>query len=325
MLQFNVSLDSIQVVNKLLERGKKILSKIESSNVDGEHLILNPLLIRMTAELIVDDEFQYTENAYKFYDAFVNKKAKVASKKGEIVIEDIEGIANKRLNYKAAHEPFALRLIFNGFIEEKIKFYFDVSLSFLEKGLKKKKKKVRNELPRYGILTVKSDVDFDFDHRTFAEFFVAEYFIYEMDDFTGLSEHEIKTKIFLLNSIFLALDFEGLSGVKKFFLDFVNSNKDDDVPPFSKNFKAAKTEIETLKNVTQNKEILSFFTFIKVAEYFVKNTKVVTLDSIFYDREWFIIVNSIEFNEILDNYQSYDNPKLNELLRSALLIKNEFL
>lgn len=175
-----------------------------------------PLMLKMIAEVHDDLKLLIVGNFYKIYEIFVEKKIEFWMEKsdfGKILLRSIL-TTGKRFNMMEIYQKYALLTIFP---------------SFITKSLKIMKTKIPKELPlheisRMAILHINSEYEFEFSHRTFAEFFVTQYLIENFYLLQDGSEFDEK----ILNFIYFLKDQKVIAS---FLSNFLNSLDYDSAKP----------------------------------------------------------------------------------------------
>lgn len=124
---------------------------------------------------------------------------------------------------KKIHQHFALRSSFLGL--ELFSFPILRNLQII-KGLPDLKRELSyDEISLQRILKVKTDNDFEFEHRTYAEFFVSQYLIeniYKVDPFSNKDNDEIKLRLTLFFN--MLNKFEDYETIFKFIENFIETD-----------------------------------------------------------------------------------------------------
>lgn len=269
-------------VEKIIENGDKILHSIETTR-NNTRLVTNPLLIRMIAEIANDDELQVDEsyNLYSLYSAFITKKMKIARGKGELFSSYLDKITldTPTQSYLQVHQIYAISLIFGPYIKKNLK---NDSKTF-EQNIKNKLEKVSiTEMSNFGIINVKSIENFDFVHRTFAEFLAAQYLIYELNQLSDMNEKRAKNLLYIFNSVIFSSE---LTVVRKFLISFSNLNMSQSFPIFkyiSEN-KFIAGNLREIKNLDFDDKFLFFSDLM----FFTTNHFNLAKNIIFYKNSWF--------------------------------------
>ncbi|KAL7048603.1 hypothetical protein ACKWTF_003418 [Chironomus riparius] len=205
-LSLNVSKSDVkQYVNKV----KKIIDSAQEKSDFN-----TPLLLGMIADVIFTypDIFE-SENLYEIYEKFVDKKILIWLQTSKFATEIIKTIVATGFNMKEYFQRDALR-----------SDYYKVG-SFLTLKLKIRhqnapKELTIDEISRMGILYPDENDNYGLGHRTFCDFFIAQYLIekvYNADD--GPTEQEAELRIELFQK------YSTWRGVKKFMSSYVLKEK----------------------------------------------------------------------------------------------------
>jgi len=188
--------------NKILMNIKKVKNVLNLS--PRSHDI--PLVLNLISERVykqIDSSTANSTNYYQIYYDFMTFKNNDKMKK--------------------IHQHFALRSSFLGL--ELFSFPFLRNLQII-KGLKDLKRELSyDEISQKGILKVKNDNDFEFEHRTYAEFFVSQYLIeniYKVDPFSNKDYDEIKLRLTLFFN--MLNQFEDYEIIFKFIESFIEAD-----------------------------------------------------------------------------------------------------
>lgn len=194
--------------------------------------VSNPLLISMISELASEENFKVensTFNSFDLYGIFIDKKFGIVRGKGEILGKEYDKIAQRRqFAILDVHQAFALKLLADNFQIRSIRLFMEVlaqnNLAISDLRIMKSFKKFTNEeISIFGILQVNSEFDYDFAHRTFAEFFAAQFVIDNIDD-TEFDSKDGKM-ILILAQHFLIDGANIFPVVKSFLLKYIENNK----------------------------------------------------------------------------------------------------
>jgi hypothetical protein len=214
-----------ETIGKIEEFFKSIESK-SNNNFN------NPLMIWMLVNILSESEFDLDllSNAYQFYERFINDKIIISNQKGKIVTNSTSNIF-QRDNFVRLHQIFALKLIFGDYFD-KPNEAFPISTPSLVH--EKSKKSCFEEISRFGILQIIDDENYSFCHRSFAEFFVAQYLIenvYKLNDYNlPRDDDEIDKRLQLLIHVIFKIEHRRIC---KLVEDYINLNMDDDKAEFS--------------------------------------------------------------------------------------------
>lgn len=207
--------------SKVLEIAKKF---------EFEHKVFRdfntPLILKLIAEIHEDEKLFTSANFYGIFETFVRKKVRIWIEKSELARKTSENLILRS-------SKFSIVEIFQKFaFFKEFKILSGTTLSLKFKKLQLIQKKVPKDLPleeisRMGILYIDGENRFEFSHRTFGEFFIAQYFIeniYLAADDVNIDEAELRLEIFikLLNQY----------GFLKIIIDFMDyylemENEDD--------------------------------------------------------------------------------------------------
>jgi ankyrin repeat protein len=290
---------------------KKLIKKIQTEHeyIYPKPYIESPLLLEMVAEVSIDNEnILDTTNFYTMYGSFISSKLKISSSKGDLVqTEKNKYLGQSNFNLMEIHQYFA------------IKFLFEDEFEHLKISRRYSKQKLDiNELSRFGILIFDSNGKAHFFHRTFAEFFVAQYFVssyYEMDD--DPKNDEIVARI-------------------KFMLEKLIEKKQPKIYEFVLNY------IEKSETISISNEIMKTFrinfnlVFYQTAAYNERYRNSIQtvreLIQIFiFDRETFEVLWEIDESETFFSWWATRNPslflhnyiKIIEICRNIFLTESE--
>jgi hypothetical protein len=255
----------------LIKKAQTILDSLDKSK-EEEHLITNPLLLRMITEILGDEKYDenFNFNFYQIYEIFVHKKLEIGRKKSDDIAKELEKVYSG-VGFMKVHQAFALKHIFEDSLEDPLQARkFNTSdLKIMKSILKLSEEKIS----RFGILDVKSESDFTFVHQTLAEFLVARFFIDKFQDFDAkYRESDSDLKIFWLNSVLFTEKFKL---VKKFLFDFAEI-KDENFKSFEilQKFEIFSVQYKTV--------LLNFSNFENFKTFFGSNKSVKVLN--FFDK-----------------------------------------
>jgi hypothetical protein len=220
-----------------LSKGQEIFEVTEKGDDSWfkDRSVSNPLLISMISELASDENFKVenaTFNSYELYEIFIDKKFEIVREKGKIVGREYDKIAQSRkFTILDVHQAFSLTLLMNNFQIRSIRLLQEIlsanGMRFEELRIMKSIKKFTNEkISRFGILQVNSEYDYDFAHRTFAEFFAAQFVIDNIED-VELDSKDGKL-ILILSQHFLIDASNSFPIVKSFLRKYIENLKVDE-------------------------------------------------------------------------------------------------
>lgn len=171
----------------------------------------NPLLISMIVEISFDESFEFggaTFNTFILYKTFIIKKLKIMHERGEIVHLQIDKVLSESsFNVWHIHQLYALKVITES-SKDPLAFAKKLNFEYFQDEIESFSKKVTNEdISHFGILQINSQDDFDFAHRTFAEFFVAQFLfdsvLQEKDKKLDLSMVKDRWTLFLFVDVWI--------------------------------------------------------------------------------------------------------------------------
>ncbi|XP_070497766.1 uncharacterized protein [Chironomus tepperi] len=158
-----------------------------------------PLLLGMMAELVSSDvEIYETENLYELYRKFVEKKVQIWQENSAFAQQFLNTLVTSGFSIKNLHQRYAMRHeLQSGDYSYKFAYFNALKLKVMRQ--KVPKGLTNDEVSRMGILFINGPKTFKFAHRTFAEFFVAQYFvenIYFAEDEPTDEEAERRIRLF---------------------------------------------------------------------------------------------------------------------------------
>ena len=165
------------VVDELSAEGnaKNLYDKIRNS-LTYVSLLDSPLLVTMISEL--DEEDLEDFNIYTLYERFLKKKIEIRNEKGPLVKDDIVKITMNSTDILQIHRKMALQLL-------------------LVDSLQIQKFKIDEEqITRIGLLYFDGE-NYQFVHRSFAEYFLANYLILNLKNGTTLIASDNFTNVFM--------------------------------------------------------------------------------------------------------------------------------
>lgn len=211
-------MDKVLNVDKVIDVFKD-LSYVEIDNI---------MMIQMITELHISNHTFVKKinhnNRYELFSAMIQlQKDKVGKK-----IPNLDRDNDSKLTVWDVHRALALILIFGDEFEN----FFEIQLkefSVVKKWEKDKKNWTSDMIQRYGFVVINlEDPDernaIEFIHRTYAEFFVAQFIInllYDDHDETSEAEIERIVDIFLT----LAIDHDAFERINVFVINFLISKK----------------------------------------------------------------------------------------------------
>jgi hypothetical protein len=228
--------DKLQLLDSCIEVTKRL------------NIIENPLMLTMVAELHAAGKLSSsTFNRFSLYKAMVELKREIRAGRGEIVNRDSD--IDSTVNLWDVYRVYALKLFLNdgtfedfmsdGYLESEDRygtypkeFVAIDSFQLIKKWQKAKSKWSPEAIARNGFLIVDhwgEDGEFpDFGHRTFAEFFAAQFIVetvreaVEDGDELKKTEFEVRMKlaVYVLREHSTNNDRTSISGVCEFISDY---------------------------------------------------------------------------------------------------------
>lgn len=184
-------------VSDYVEKVYQILIKLKAKvlNQNPPEDLNTPFILEMIADIISTQDKDFnTENIYEIYQTFILKKISIWQDKSVIAKKLLpEIIVKGDFNVMRMYQKYALKselpkiedLIY--FNSKKFKIFHEPIHEYL----------TNEEISRMGILYI-NDRDYRFAHKTFAEFFVAQFFI----DHIYLGKNIEKDTEFIVKSFF---------------------------------------------------------------------------------------------------------------------------
>ncbi|XP_070507649.1 uncharacterized protein [Chironomus tepperi] len=236
-----------------------------------------PLMLGMIAELIASDEIIYeSENLYQIYLKFVKKKIDNWKKKSDFALKFYDDSFTD-------HRTFDMMKLYQSYALKTEASYRGIKANALKLRIMRQKipaELTSDEISRMGILYINDGKNVEFAHRTFAEFFIAQYLIesiYIADDEPSEVEAELRIDMFRY--------FAQQLGIQNFLNSYIQLKTPENVKPFEKQiakllttkyqkilfdlkpehfsflFKFFKRDPKVLKKLLQIDENETFYTF----------------------------------------------------------------
>ncbi|KAL7014396.1 hypothetical protein ACKWTF_015903 [Chironomus riparius] len=180
----------------------------------------NPLMIKMITELYIQGQIDLDTESANLFDIFDKVTGKLRKEVGQKV-ESEDNDAFKVFNLGHVHQLLALKVLFK---------YKDVKdLSIMERWKEERKNWTVDRIQRFGFVTLDARFDkdprrsyIDFIHRTYADFFAAQFII--SITFDSNCEELQRNKDFKI-LLLLINELQKDSSILKFILSFLQSNK----------------------------------------------------------------------------------------------------
>ncbi|KAG5667497.1 hypothetical protein PVAND_015476 [Polypedilum vanderplanki] len=190
----------------------KLIKKIQS---EERGFVGSPLLLSMIAKVSLTnvDLKNQPKNFYEIYEYFTKINLEITVSKGNIMEEIKNGFLSSRdKNLLVFHQYYAFRFLFPN-LNEKYK-----QLEIFKRYEKIPKSNV-TILAHFGLVTVDIGGNVEFIHRTFAEFFVFQYFVDNFYEFEGDASQKEKTfRLDLMIEKLIESDYEELTKFSKSYL-----------------------------------------------------------------------------------------------------------
>jgi len=228
-----------------------------------------PLLLGMIAELVSSDvEIYETENLYELFRKFIEKKVQIWQENNAFTKQFLNTLITSGFSMKNLYLKYAMRHeLQSGDYFYKFAYFNALKLKVMRQ--KVPKGLTNDEVSRMGILYISGPNTFKFAHRTFAEFFVAQYFIeniYFADD--DPTDEDAERRIRLFFQIFSYPYFR----IRGFISSFLETQPANETHIFdAKISKVLRTKFQRLYfNSLQD------FNNIPLLNFFAKDNKVFT-------------------------------------------------
>lgn len=254
------------VINEIQSHFEVFFKNMEERQNGTQYNIDNPLMIEIITELYIKNEIDLELidefGLYDVYEKIIEKQKMRFNKKAD----DADHDQFVDFGIKQVYQVAALQFIFDG--DSGKKYGFKLNDLLIVKNWNGYKHKWSNEkIQRFGILTIETDeakkVNFDFIHRTYAEFFVAEYLIAFMLMPSG---HPKEFEAFFKILCLIEKNDLNYKIIRNFLLSYITKvNKSDNY-----GIDILRGSIESILNLDEAQEII-FHDDMK--EFFIKNIK----------------------------------------------------
>jgi len=276
---------------------EKFLNIITKLSDDGNSIqkFNTPLMLRLVAEVYENQKILDSINLYEIYNSFINKKIELWAKRGEIV--------NKMVpKFLMAEKSTPIQLYQKYGLLNGIGHFSSSTLIFKIKLLKIIQKKIPKDIPydeisRMGIVYINGENNFEFAHRTFAEFFIAKYFIQNLynadDDDNKIEDVELRLELFFLLT-------KRFNSYQKIITDFMYSYLENQDRMFPNQNKRFSDEIRILMRGKFNR---FFFNLLDVDTPFVFEFIIK-----FFKKDHELLVDLLHLNKDETLYTAIYNP-----------------
>lgn len=255
--------------SKILVYLEKIKNVIKTLKSKSEQFLKTqdfdtPLVLDMFADQVSNDiEIFDSNNIYQIYKKFIEKKIQIWQK-SDHGSKISRKIIISGFNTLEVYQKYALILLMKQFkyINQKI---YRPRLKVMRQELPKLL--TYEEISRMGILYINSDKEFEFSHKTFAEFFMAQYLIENIYNVDDVSVEEAEFRMELLYEITINYGYR-----QAIITDFLNAYLETEKTSEKKIFnrKISKVVTSLYKNIffdflnSENSIIFKFlFNFFK--------------------------------------------------------------
>ncbi|KAL7015888.1 hypothetical protein ACKWTF_016716 [Chironomus riparius] len=215
---FNITKDDL--LSKAIDDFEKFFKTIEVRS-NGQFYINNPLLVGIFSELYSEGEIDMISTSFGgIYEKMIDKQKRKVDKR--VAINDRDPF--EEFSLKKVHQVFAIKLLITEDSEQRYGIKLD-DFVILKEWKKRKLNFTSEKIQRYGFLTVDIRDDnssIDFIHRTYAEFFVADFiisFVYRSDEGTKDEEFE---KIFKVMEL-IDGEFNEFIIVRNFIFSYIKN------------------------------------------------------------------------------------------------------
>ncbi|KAL7038126.1 hypothetical protein ACKWTF_009460 [Chironomus riparius] len=270
-------------------------------------------MLKLLAEVHEQENLFKLGHVYGIFEIFVEKKIGMWLEKST----RSHNLAKKLLI------SGSLRMIFQRYaLLDELHVFSSTTLTLKIKKLQIMQKKIMQDLPfeeisRMGILYINGKNKFEFAHRTFAEFFIAQYFIeaiYDVDDDVNADEAELRLEIFFH---FAKSYGHTQKIVTDFMASFLEMNKDNEAENFNPNISALlRTKFRNffvrLLDSNYPDVFLFLFDFFKKDPDLLADLLHVSQDETFYTaifnpNNFSLFTNPEGIKELAVNYLSIEN------------------
>lgn len=218
-----------ELITKYLKsKNNSTIAKVEKFIADREkesHQSVNtPILIILIADAAADsDADEIFKNNYKLYERFVDKRIKILSDKGKTIIDKVFSM-NYAASMKMMHQVYAMKVIALSTL-----FDVDVKDLLIFKHVNQSITLTSEDISKIGIVVANSYDVTDFIHRTFAEFFIAQFLIENVYNsnfiFANDKNEEILRVKLLLNALTVNPSRNNLDVVRNFMFEYLKINQ----------------------------------------------------------------------------------------------------
>lgn len=271
MKSYNSSTEEIAKGIESIEQYAKKLEKPGTESYGELDILDSPQILNMICkQYIRKSSLDSSTNLYVFYDTYIDEIFDaVTFERGEIVRNDTKRIEKQEM-FQDIHHYHAIQTISTSIRNRNIFNNQNVNLNDLDL-MSLKIKWSNEEISRYGILVQTDLGKLEFEHRTLAEFFFAQYFyknIWNLN-YRSVGEDEAELR---LNVLFILIN-QG-EDTLKIILDFISGFID-----------AHASDTENLFNKTIRRLMLGKFT--NLFRYLVKDLSIKDFNDIGFATKFF--------------------------------------
>lgn len=314
----------LKILNEddLSRRLNEIENFLSSINTHTYYSVSNPLLMRMIAEVSIDESSFFSDDSSLFYvyDVFVKKMIENLLKdKGPLPKEEY---SKWDVTYRVLHYKYAFQIFYNNEEIEKLDemFFSEHPVLSLE------------QIARVGLMSSDSSDKLQFIHQTFAEFLVADFFYKKIFCNKRLAPDEFDMISEFLESILVT------SPDRQMIRSFLNDAlyEISSIDKKSKIFQNAKKVFDKFCSKDENHEIFHLFieegcmNLIRAFSMFVQEDQQL-LNKIWVQKENLlghnILMTSVKYQSLsfLEKLWELAKKMLDkEIIKSLIFLKNDF-
>ncbi|XP_070495393.1 uncharacterized protein [Chironomus tepperi] len=188
---------NIQKVDENIQKVEKIIEKLQNSQSVPQDFN-TPLMLKLVAEVYIDNLLIDSGNTYGIYETFIMKKIRIWLQKGESA-HKMTGrmiLYSHKYNFMDIYQKYAFLDQLNLFLSTTLAMKLQ-KLQIMQKEIPKDLE--FDKISEMGILYINGKNKFEFAHKTFAEFFIARYFIeniYNVQEDVQEDEAELRLELF---------------------------------------------------------------------------------------------------------------------------------
>jgi len=301
-------------VQNYTENIKSFLSTLKSRHQTYEYAsnFDSPLMLRMIAEIVYNNNgILKADNLYKIYEEFVSKKVEIWQEKSIFAKSFINNLISKGSAFNL------IKFLQKHALKSELSQNFYQCMNKLEVFQQKVPKDLpRDEISRMGILYTSREDDFRFAHKTFAEFFVAQYLVENIYKAGNVERREAELRIELFQ--YISENFlSGYNAITNFIKSFLETQDEYDDKSFSPMISdVLRTTHKRLFYNLLNKCTWETFDFL--LNFFKKDQKV--LNCLLH-----IDADETIYNAANNFFHAHSVPYMRSCLRFAIKTIEDFL